>query len=148
MIITFCGHSNFIATNKLEDKLLSILNEYVGDNQADFYLGEYGAFDEFAFKCASKYKSTHPQVKLIFVTPYITEEYIRNRLQNKKYDTILYPEIENIPPKFAILHRNRYMIKKSDIVIAYITHAWGGAYQTYKYAKGKNKNIINISATD
>ena len=81
MIITFCGHSNFIATNKLEDKLLSILNEYVGDNQADFYFGEYGAFDEFAFKCASKYKSTHPQVKLIFVTPYITEEYIRNRLQ-------------------------------------------------------------------
>ena len=147
MIITFCGHSNFIESNEMEKKLLSILNESIGDSQADLYLGGYGSFDEFAFNCAKKYKSTHPNTHLFFITPYITENYQKNHLQQKaaEYDAIIYPDIENIPLRFAITYRNKYMIEKSDIVIVYLTHTWGGAYQTYKYAKRKNKRIINIS---
>jgi hypothetical protein len=36
------------------------------------------------------------------------------------------------------------MIDSADIVIAYIDHAWGGAYKTYSYAKRKKKRIINL----
>ena len=36
------------------------------------------------------------------------------------------------------------MIDKADVVIAYITHSWGGAAATYRYAKRKGKQIINI----
>ena len=150
MIITFCGHSNFIESNDMEKKLLSILTESVGDSQADLYLGGYGSFDAFALKCAKKFKASHPDTNLFFITPYITENYQKNRLQQmaREYDAIIYPDIENVPPRFAITYRNKYMVEKSDIVIAYITHTWGGAYQTYKYAKRKRKRIINISNTD
>ena len=96
---------------------------------------------------SKKYKKTHPNVSLIFVTPYIREEYQKAHLgfHNERYDGMVYPPIENIPLKFAILYRNKYMVEESDFVIAYITHNYGGAYKMYSYAKSKGKNVINIA---
>ena len=99
MIVTFCGHSAFCGTVEQEEKILDFLEENIGDSHADMYLGGYGDFDEFAYNCCKKYKKTHPNTSLVFVTPYITEDYQRNHLdyQRTRYDAILYPEIENKP---------------------------------------------------
>ena len=65
--------------------------------------------------------------------------------QKTRYDEIIYPEIEHIPPRFGISHRNKWMVEKADSVIAYVEHGWGGAYQTYQHAKRKKKEIWNLS---
>ena len=56
-------------------KILAILEEKVGDKTADMYLGDYGVFDRFAYECCRKYKEMHPNVMLVFVTPYMTIGY-------------------------------------------------------------------------
>lgn len=86
------------------------------------------------------------QVKLVFVTPYITEEYQKRHLENlsDKYDGIIYPGLEKIPYKFAISARNKWMVEQADVVIFYIDHTWGGAYSAYIHAKRKGKQIINF----
>ena len=56
MIVTFCGHSKFSASMEYERKILSFLEEWVGDNVAEMYLGGYGEFDGFAYTCCKKYK--------------------------------------------------------------------------------------------
>lgn len=147
MRATFCGHSKFYNEKEYERKIFDILEEKIGNNYAEIYLGEYGDFDSFAYDCCKKYKETHPNISLIFVTPYLATEYQKKHLtyRSKRFDSILYPEIEKVPLKFAILHRNRYMIDKSDFVIAYVNHKWGGAYQTYRYAKKKGKTIFNLA---
>lgn len=147
MIITFCGHSQYTESEEDEAKILSILSEKIGDRPAELYLGGYGDFDEFARKCGKKYQKTHPDTKLILVTPYITVEYQKNHLDGQKdrYDAILYPPIEKAPLKFAISYRNKWMVEKSDCIIACISHTWGGAYQTYLYAQCKKKPLFNIS---
>ena len=75
MIITFCGHAQFRKSGEYEQKILGFLEETVGDQPAEMYLGGYGEFDNFAYDCCKKYKETHPKVSLIFVTPYLTVEY-------------------------------------------------------------------------
>ena len=147
MIITFCGHSQFTRTAEYEQKILAFLEEKVGDKPADFYLGGYGSFDAFAYDCCKKYKATHPDASLIFITPYMTVEYQKNHLdyQKKRYDDIIYPEIEDKPPRFAITYRNRWMVEQADYVICGINHYWGGAYKTYQYAKRKKKYIYNVT---
>ncbi|MBE6589277.1 MAG: hypothetical protein E7643_03785 [Ruminococcaceae bacterium] len=147
MIISFCGHSKFHKTEEYEKKILSFLEEKVGNNSADMYLGGYGDFDEFAYQCCKKYQEKHPLVSLVFVTPYLSVEYQRNHLEHQKerYDSILYPELESKPPRFAIIYRNRYMVDHADFVVAFVAHNWGGAYTTYKYAKRKNKPIYNLA---
>ena len=146
MIVTFCGHSQYTGSGKDEELIISVLTRIIGDRHAELYLGGYGSFDAFARKCGKKYQEAHPNTKLIFVTPYITVGYQKNHLDCKKnlYDEIIYPNLEDKPPKFAISYRNKWMVEQADYVIAYITHEWGGAYQTYKYAQRKNKPIFNI----
>ena len=150
MIITFCGHSQFTRTAEYEQKILAFLEEKVGNKPADFYLGGYGSFDAFAYDCCKKYKATHPDASLIFITPYMTVEYQKNHLdyQKKRYDDIIYPEIEDKPPRFAITYRNRWMVEQSDYVICGITHDWGGAFKTYQYAKRKKKHIYNVTGKE
>ena len=147
MIITFCGHSNYTESEEDKQRILSVLEQKVGDNYVELYLGGYGNFDNFARKCGKKYKEKHPNTKLILITPYITPEYQKNHLQYQKelYDEIIYPELEKVPPRFAISYRNKWMVEKSDLVIAYIKRNSGGAYNTYKYAKQMGKSIFNLT---
>lgn len=150
MILTFCGHSRFHKGQEYEKQLYKILENTIGEAPADIYLGGYGNFDSFAYQCAKKYKSSHPDVKLVFVSPYYDVEYQRNYLhyQKSRYDLIVYPSIEDKPKRFAIIYRNRYMVDMADVVIAYIDHNTGGAYQTYKYAKRNGKVIYNLAKKD
>ena len=146
MIVTFIGHSQFLNYDECENKILAFLGKSVGDNSVSFYLGGYGAFDEFAYECCKKYKETHKSVSLIFVTPYITLNYQKNHLNfmSSKYDGIIYPEIESKPLKYAIIYRNKWMIEKADLIICGISHTYGNAYKVYKYAKQKGKLIFNV----
>ena len=147
MIVTFCGHAQFTKTKEIEGRLLALLHQKIGDHPVKFYLGDYGAFDAFAYDCCKEYRRSHPNVSLVFVTPYVTIGYRRNDLRYWKgrYDEIIYPEIEDKPSKWAILYRNQWMVEQSDCVICGITHDWGGAYKTYQYAKRKNKEIFNVA---
>ena len=147
MIVTFFGHSNFHKTAEYEKKILEFLENNVGDEPTEAYLGGYGDFDDLAYECCKKYKSSHSNFSLIFITPYITEEYQKNRLEyiKEKYDGIIYPEIEDKPLKFAITYRNQWMISKADYVIFGILCKCGGAYQAYEYAKRMRKTFYNVT---
>ena len=150
MVITFFGHSDFRASNEHKEKIMQVILKFVPSEEICFYLGGYGAFDEFAYNCCREFKTRRPESKLIFVTPYITEHYQKNHLRclKEKYDGIVYPEIENVPLRYAISARNKWMVEKSDLVIAYVNHSWGGAFSACRVAKAKGKKIINIGTYD
>ncbi len=150
MIIKFFGHSLFKTTAKYRQKILDFLYKQVGNAPADMYLGGYGEFDGFAYECCKKYKETHPNVSLAFITPYLTDSYQKNRLiyEKRRYDEIIYPEIEDKPLKFAIVYRNSWMVEKADLVVCGINHRSGGAYKTYQFAKQKGKRIFNVTDID
>lgn len=82
--------------------------------------------------------------KVIFVTPYISEVYLKNKYAGE-YDEVLYAEIENVPKKYAIVKRNQYMVRQSDFVIAYVTLKFGGAYEMLNYANKLGKKYINLA---
>ena len=146
MTVTFFGHTDFLGTAEYERKMLTLLDEVVGCSAADFYLGGIGGFDSFAYDCCKKYKQTHSNARLIFVTPYMTEDYQRAHLkrQREMYDEIIYPEIEDKPIRFAILYRNKWMVDQADVIICAVAHAWGGAYKACKYATDKKKRTLNL----
>lgn len=143
MIITFFGHSDFCASPALEKALLSVLETYVGDARADLYLGGYGHFDAFCLRVGRRYQQTHPAVTLVFVTPYLQDPHLPEKAE--AYDTVLYPPLESVPPKYTISRRNKYMAEQADLVIAFVTRSRGGAYQAYDYAKRKGKVTVNLA---
>ena len=147
MIITFFGHSKLRKCDEYEQKILEFLEKNIGDTPTEAYLGGYGDFDELAYDCCKKYKANHSAFSMIFVTPYITEEYQKNHLEyiKNRYDGIIYPGIEDKPLRFAITYRNRWMVERADCVICGILYECGGAYKAYSYAKSKSKPIFNVT---
>ena len=143
MTVTFCGHSDFVPSTAMEARLLSVLASQIGDSPAELLLGGYGSFDRFALRCGKIFQQTHPSVSLIYVTPYMVTE--RQTSVGAEYDGIVYPPLEHVPPRYAILHRNRYMVERADLVIPCITRSRGGAYQTYLHARRKGKAMINLA---
>ena len=99
-----------------------------------------------------KYQKEHPDInmKFVFVTPYMTESHQKNHLNpiRHKYDEILYPPIEDKPLRYAIVYRNQYMMMLASLVVAYVSHQWGGAWQTYRYAVKRNRKVINLYEKD
>ena len=145
MIISFCGHSAFRENNEIQKDLLNLLEKEINGKEVVFYLGGYGNFDGFARKCCTLYKEKHSNAKLIFITPYLgkwLDE--RKDYLTSQYDEIIYPDIENTPPKFAISKRNEWIVEKSDLIIAYVELHFGGAYNSLIHAKRKNKRFINL----
>ena len=146
MIVAFCGHANYKENLQHKALIFEILQRNAVSTHIDFYLGEYGNFDFFAYNCAKEFKNLHPEASLIFVTPYIPTDSHKNIISKKdRFDSILYPPLEQVPQRYAISHRNRWIVEQADLLISYITHEYGGAYATYRYAKRKNVKIYNLA---
>ena len=140
MIVTFCGHREIAQTTEVEEWLQTVIRGLIEQGATTFYLGGYGAFDGLAASVLRKEKKNHPWIERILVLAYLN-----GRQDAVGYDGSVYPELEKIPRRFAILHRNRWMVQSADVVVAYVLHDWGGAATTLRYAKQKRKRIISYS---
>ena len=141
MIITFLGHSSL---NNCENLLIKVTETILENTKEDenilFLCGGYGDFDNVSLLACHEVKEKRPNSEIAFVTPYL-----KNLTKNELYDTIIYPSLENIHPRYAISKRNEWMVEKADLVIAYVKYTYGGAYKTMLYTQRKKKQIINLA---
>ena len=138
MTVTFCGHAQISQSEKIEKWLYDVTQKLIEQGATTFYLGGYGAFDSLAASVLREQKKQYPQIELVLVLAYLNTE--RN---TSGYDSTVYPPLETVPRRFAISHRNRWMVESADVVVAYVLHDWGGAATTLRCAKQKKKQIIS-----
>ena len=122
MIVTFCGHSKLYRTGDFSKWLDIILPSLIEGGAATFYLGGYGDFDSLAAAAVRRQKAVYPHITAILVLAYLNRE-----IDISRYDSTTYPPLENVPPRYAIVRRNEWMVRESDVVISGVTHGWGGA---------------------
>lgn len=98
MTITFFGHSKYYY-NEYEESLLKYLGKVIS-GKTTIYLGGYGNFDAFALHCCTSFKKLNMnyEIEIVHVVPYYNE-----KEKIELYDSIMYPQIENVPKKFAII---------------------------------------------
>ncbi len=134
MIVAFAEHRDILDSDSVRAWLCSKVKQLIKRGADTFYNGGYGAFDSMAASVVKQLKEKHPCIKSIFVTPYI------DRADTCLYDASIYPPLENVPKRFAILKRNEWMVDNADVLIVYVTRNFGGACKTLTYAKrGKRK---------
>ena len=146
MIVAFFGHSEIYENKEdISVALTSVLNSEIKNEAVDFYLGAMGEFDSLALRACTQFKLTHPNVTLYFVTPYIDDKYLALRnYEVKRYDGTIYPPLESVPPQYAIIERNKWIVNQADLVIAYVNHSWGGATKALEYTHKVRKRYINL----
>ena len=114
-----------------------ILNKNVGK----FYIGTHGSFDYMVQRVLKRLKGKYNWIKYNVVLAYMPE----TPEENKDYSNTIYPDgLEKVPKKYAIIERNKWMIKKSDYLICYVEHTFSNAYQFKEFAKKKDKIVFNL----
>ena len=146
MTVTFFGHADFREGGREKEEMLSLFRRELDGMAVTFLLGGRGGFDEFARSCAREYQKENPLCTLVLVTPYLSLSFQKNHLSSgrERYDEILYPPLESVPSRFAILHRNQYMAKAADLVIVHVLQNFGGAYQGLLAARRAGKRILHF----
>ena len=136
---TFFGHRD--CPDGIKASLYEAIERLICDQRVDtFYVGTQGSFDRMAYGALAELRQRHSHIKVYRVLAYMPKPG-----DTDTADTIVPEGIENAHPRYAIVHRNNWMIDRSDYVVAYIIHPTGGAYQAVERAKKKGKIIITIT---
>lgn len=148
--VSFFGHRIVPKFWEVEERVESLIHTLLLEKAyVEFLVGRNGDFDQIV---SSTVKRLQRRVRddnsaLIWVLPYPTAE-LRDNLESFEayYDEIeLCSAAADSHPKGAIQTRNRQMVDRSDLVVFYVDHSSGGAYQTLRYAQRKKKENLNLA---
>ena len=148
--VAFFGHRYVDNIIKVEDLLEEQIRKLIDENEyVDFLVGRNGDFDQCVSSSVLRVRKNHrdDNSALVLVLPYPTAEYLNNENYFHEYYTDV--EISRAAsvahPKSAIQIRNREMVDRADLIVCYIKHENGGAWQTIQYALNQGKKIINLA---
>ena len=148
--VSFFGHRIIPDFNQAEKKVEELVRNLLQQKEyVEFLVGRDGDFDQIVSSTVKRLQRCirDDNSALVWVLPYPTAE-LRNNEKNFSayYDTIeICGAAESSHPKRAYQIRNRQMVDRSDLVVFYVEHNSGGAYQTMRYAQEKGKWIINLA---
>ena len=137
---TFFGHRDCPETVK--PHLRGVLVGLITNKGVDtFYVGSQGRFDAIVRSVLRELEKEYPEIHYAVVLAYLPGK--KNEYDDFS-DAILPEGIEAVHPHYAISWRNRWMLQRSDYVVTYITHPWGGAAKFAEKAKWEGKTMVNL----
>lgn len=145
--VSFFGHRQIYDVIQVERRLEMLIRRLLTEKPfVEFLVGRDGDFDQLVssviHRCQRTLRSDNSSH--VWVLPYPTAEYLNNANAYRDY----YDEVEVCEAtrhyKAAFQFRNRSMVDRSDLVICYIDHKSGGAYQAVCYAQKSGIPCINL----
>lgn len=136
---TIIGHNECydVDTDHLRTELIHLINSGV----ITFISGGTGGFDRLCARMIHELKKTFPHIRSYIIIPYLDQKIF----EPSYFDGSEFPEcLESVPYRFRICRRNRWMADNSAYAVCYVCRNFGGAAQTYRYAKKHSIQIIDI----
>ncbi|MBR5783017.1 MAG: hypothetical protein IKY33_02185 [Clostridia bacterium] len=139
-VCTFFGHKD--APCQIEPALKSALIELIETQKVTmFYVGNHGYFDSMVHRLLKQFKTVYPHIDYAVVLAYRPN----NSDKYTDFSDTIYPDgLETVPLKYAIVHRNYWMIEKADYVITYVRHTFGDSSKFKEMAERKGKIVISL----
>lgn len=140
---SFFGHSKITITNELKNKLYTILeNLIINENITHYCFGGLGEFDELCWQIVTDLKNKYTHIKRIYFTQSTRPP---KWLKENEYEQIINLDLDYDFWYTRIYFRNCEIVNRSNIVIFYVNHTeQSGAFKMLKYAIRKKKRYINL----
>ncbi len=143
-ICALTGHRE-LPENFDTNALYDTLEKLIGEGYTYFCCGMAKGFDLVALECLVDLKQRY-HVRIEACIPYAGYEHGMPAAGRKKYEMLLSwcDEKNVLSPAFfngCFLARDRYMVDKADLVLAYCKRATGGAAYTARYAERSGKEV-------
>ena len=139
---TFFGHRDCPET--IKPKIHAAVVDLIENHGVTmFYVGNQGNFDRLVRSVLKEVTTACPRVGYAVVLAYMPSAKAANLCEDLS-DTMLPEGIETVPKRYAIHHRNKWMIDHADYVVTYVTRSYGGAAKFQESAKNANKVIRSL----
>ena len=148
--VCFFGHREIRKFREAEASLEALIRTLLlQKTYVHFLVGREGDFDQLVSSVIKRQQRCvrADNSALIWILPYSTAQ-LRDQAENflAYYDAVeICRDAACSPPKAAFQVRNRQMVDQSDLVVVYVEHQRGGAYQAMHYAQKQKKQIINLA---
>lgn len=139
MNCVFFGHRDApqIVKEKIKDAILNLLNE----GYRSFFVGNNGSFDALTQAALQEVGEKNPELKYNIVLSRIDESAL-----NGKQEMTIFPEGgERFLPKYAILKRNDWMLKRASVLVVYLLNSYSNVAKYVKRARKKGIRVINLA---
>ena len=135
---TFFGHRD--CSDSIKPKIRRAVRELIEHHGVKrFYVGNHGAFDRMAASVLREMVQIYP-IDFCVVLAYLPKPG-----QQNLEDTILPEGIEEVPRRFAISWRNRWMLRQCQDVVSDVRGPVGGAAQFVALARKWGKTVIDLN---
>lgn len=148
----FTGHRKLPCHDirQIYARLDDLLDTLISKGVTTFYAGGALGFDTLAALTVLDKKALHPEVKLIVCQPCADQSSKWEESDIAIYKSILSNADEVVClhdtyTKDCMLERNRYMVDRSELCIAYCTSDSGGSAYTLRYAEKKGLRVKNLA---
>lgn len=149
--VCFTGHRAISRADKLIDtQLRELLELLYAQGYRDFLCGGALGFDLLAAEQIVRLREKHPDVRLIFCLPCADQSAKWKRADCSRYERLLYlsDETRVLSPRYyegCMQARNAYMVDRSYLCVACMTHLRGGTLSTVRYAVSQDVPVVNIA---
>ena len=143
-VCSFFGHRFVLEKEEVKEQLKSLAQRLIKEEDVDvFYLGEQGDFEIIAAEVLNELKPTYPFIQRIEVICFAEQLQRNGKIKSDGFEYL--DELDRCKRKARIIKRNQWVIDNSDVLVFFVHSPYGGAYQSYLYAKKKKKDIVNLT---
>ncbi len=151
----FTGHRMIPAAQrpKIVEALRQTLEVFAASGMTEFICGGALGFDTLAAEEVLRLKETFPHIQLCLVLPCRSQAARWTAAQQKTYASIL-EKADTTECLFenyvngCMQMRNRRMVDRADVCVAYYTGRPGGTAYTIQYAREKGVRVLFIPAKE
>ncbi len=140
----FFGHAEYRYEDYREAIKAAIISLIENEGVTAFYSGGRGEFDNLCAHIVGEVSKDYPHIENFKFLSYIPTGNKENHYLAPYYTGTVYLLEESVIPRFAITKTNQKAVDMCDFVISGVCRNYGGAYQAIRYAKRKQKTIIDI----
>lgn len=136
---------NRYAPESIKEQLTEVIEQHITDyGVTTFIVGKYGSFDQHAKGVLREAKLHHPEIELLLLAPYALIQPVDTP---EGFDGTLFPEgLETVPKPLLIVQANKFMVERSEYLIAYCRNPAGNTQKIVDYAKRREKKgLIKVT---
>ena len=147
----FTGHRYIVASHKerIRELLVRAIRYCYAEGCREFYNGGARGFDLTAAEVFLALKDEMPDARLVMILPCAHQDAKWSSAESERFRRVLYLADEVIcrSPVYydgCMQVRNRELVSRSEILIAYLGQATGGTAYTVRLAQSRGLRVFNL----
>ena len=147
MIITLIGDTDYVEQDGHREKLLSVLEEHIGEKVSQLFFCGVGHFEMFTLRVGREYQKSHPLTALTLILPCHTSDLDPKHLAMLEvfFDHVLEPPHNLFLGKNSLLRRSKWLLEQTDLVVTHLPCQDESARQFLACAQELGKPILSLT---